>query len=84
MYVFLSDRFVCDLASFPHFDSVELLCTCHPMQSARIAAPGDDFCDSVWQLEIEDVSESLDPNAHKSALLTATVINDGEVSAQLC
>ena len=56
--------------------------TDRPLQSARIAAPGDDLCESVWQLEIEEshMSKSLDSNVHRTATLTATVTNAGEVS----
>ena len=49
-------------------------------QSARIAVPDDDFCESVWQLQIEPPFS--DTVMHRNAMLSATVVNTGEVSVQ--
>lgn len=47
-------------------------------QNPDIVAPGDDFCESVWQLQIEPpLSIST---MHRNAMLTATILNYGKVS----
>lgn len=47
-------------------------------QNPDIAIPGDNFCESVWQLQIEPpLSIST---MHRDAMLIATILNSGKVS----